>query len=1579
MDNLPTQTQLEPDILQHPIFLFSQQELYSSDRSRTNDKFQHDKTVQAQSLDTKPFNLMQKLYQAIFSNSETNNLKKEFDRLDLPQQAICGGLVVKGDTYIRCVDCDMFPSPSANSIQCTQCFEKSNHDGHRVLFFTKNIDSVGYCDCGDPEMFSPDGYCPKHKSKQLDLKELIDKFPHVILANFRVVIKKIIYKVVSYYEIAQKAQDNTTRVQAFTSANDLLSELLDFCIHCYKEINPAFSVILGTIMREPLEEPYNAVWHNCNDLKAEEITAEVDTSQNHKCKCSLTGNLLRVGNVIKEEEVVKLSRVLAECMKEKTFREFFAVEFTRYAHFLFSQDYYNNQEDQDVINSKLLNMAFQVYFLDDQLLKVVEAGVFPNFLDVMRKAIFNSDAVYPGLMHIAEKVEGIIKLFLNPGNSTSKRLLLYTNLLKDLVEIMTTFQMKYVNETSRRIMILRDEINYEILNYEFSVESSISYALEGSIRIIDKLPKEAQHSIIKNLTKELLTSLDTARAVLGPQLQDDGVSFHPILERMFSYLVRNCTQEMTRSAVEAFIRDLELNPSEVAQNVIEGTLKTLGLVRGLHMRHNFKQGPLWEKYYWIPYGFFESDVLSIQIMSMLIPSEQVFEVLTNNFFSYSNELKNFFKSPKTLPAENLVKDFLQFIIFLMTDELCLLNIRNKDESALYEQDKSNSRLEKMLRKLLANLLLGHYWVDLSSIRDRMILLFFDDHDLDKIIPQITILDEKNHKVRLKEELEQEFDPYLLFKTPFIQNEIASELASNPSRRAKIDFVSGTYDKDYPQHLVDLQINLFQSTLPDFLSLYFRKFPGGPSGLVRPSLRLILLHLQLVADLRNKLDSKAPIESLKRKIEENYMTSEFKDSLEKILGISDYKDCEPCIKTIQSMLAQKIQQPQGGQMVEKMDITEAEHKIEQQEDEAQAKKKIAREKMKKLKEEFAKKQTLFANKLNAEEEETKIEVDAQSPQPLDELMCQHCLRNITPQTEAYGVPIYITFTNNLYDEAEKNIIFDELDYSDLQKLSWWPIISSCNHHYHRECYYSNCLSSLKGNNPLSKLFSNIHEHCCSLCKTLSNSFLCINQSQDKTEQEKAWEQQIFQEEKELSKQFLLPPAQMILVILEKFTSKFVDESLATLPRMNISLHETLQRTHRHLINTISMHRDHQTFGNTFNLYSHFIRATQYDLKVSERQAISSLSFFARLFGQVSSTNIESERLKELQTYPSEFLLDNILFDILFECSQNDDHPKNPQSLLKTHLTVLKEYLTFKMMKIVSQDRNRQAYTAIQEVAQYIQSNSYFKSSLIVELVPVLQRFAFSYLLSCSIISNTVVPKNIIKLFCDKPNYNSTLVYIDELLAGIEALSTFDQLLEESLQKLTSDSAYKSTHTVLMLMIKHGASDITRPSGVVRLAPRIISLPDNLTEFINIYYKRNCSNCNQYSTYLYVCLICERVCCLQFCGSKETGKSGNLNTHARKYHFGSSVFLSIHLNHLVLINTPSNVLDTRRKLYTDDLGQTLNDFRYSDKDILRSLDFRRFTIDEASWQSIKDIARLGSMGREIFNTIRVTLKSHRLNSL
>jgi len=149
------QSLLTPDIFEHPIFSLKEDEMLGP----------LGELIKSLLIPfPQEFNPREKLnmfvgllFASMYERKPIKELKEEFSKLGFESKTICGGFISKEMISFRCLDCEILTN--SMTLICTDCFDKSNHEGHRVLM----IKGSGFCDCGDGDMMKPEAFCPDHK------------------------------------------------------------------------------------------------------------------------------------------------------------------------------------------------------------------------------------------------------------------------------------------------------------------------------------------------------------------------------------------------------------------------------------------------------------------------------------------------------------------------------------------------------------------------------------------------------------------------------------------------------------------------------------------------------------------------------------------------------------------------------------------------------------------------------------------------------------------------------------------------------------------------------------------------------------------------------------------------------------------------------------------------------------------------------------------------------------------------------------------------------------------------------------------------------------------------------------------------------------------------------------------------------------------------------------------------------------------------------------------------------------------------------------------------------------------------
>jgi len=886
---------------------------------------------------------------------ELDALKEEFKRLGLSFDTICGRFIGPDEIYFRCLDCDRFKDVSSSiyALLCSNCFDNSSHEGHRVLMVKKDDNCSATCDCGDHTAFDPSGFCSSHQPKDYCVKETLGKFPQGFLQKILVVLKNAFYGVISLFELSFAANEKIK--EALSALAQLTLEgTLVFCGICSEDINEAFLVVFGELFQSNFIPNYNKVWHFCSDITAEKGVRGIDPANPHECSCTLTGNLLRIANTAEPDVQTRLQKALVECAKESSFKVFLLKEFTKYVHFLYSQTYISDNYD-DVTNSKLLNMKAQLYGSEDLCVEALNSGYFLNLVGVMKKAIHSAAQANHEVYHITSDIRTALIYFLNSKSQTSSLLMKNTGLMSQVLEVLMNFQVKFAYEGKFHIGLFDHQVNYKCINRGLMIEKVISQILEQGIRLISDFPQEERLVLLRKLFQEWLSCFELTKTVLDEELKKNGtVSFHPALERVLASMIRAFTAEFTQEGVRGFFQEAfpGIDVKKLAGRVVEGPLRSLGMVRFLHLVHNFNTGPIWQVYYFSNNLFFEMDILTIQIMATVMEPEVLFETFVDNFFSYDNDMKAFFRNPGVLDPKDdrykqklqLLEDFFHFLIFIMNDETCRLNSKVcKDLNLASGETQLSEKCHEVIERVLVNLLLGHYWVDVPQLKETMKNVLIHHSDADEILHKVAVLE--NKKVRIKDEYQNEFDPYIFYRNPALQSEINHSVQSKAKKDQKVDLVSGKYYKNLPACLKTIQKNIFNSNLPQYLSAFLLNFPAESALLLRPVLKLILTNLKVFEDTWSKASE---CEKLRAKVQEHYLTQAFTNKLAELAQNADYKDCETCIDSIQKLI-------QKFSVKDNQDLTFETKEANPHEDHVAQKKKLAHQRMLQLKEEFMKKQ------------------------------------------------------------------------------------------------------------------------------------------------------------------------------------------------------------------------------------------------------------------------------------------------------------------------------------------------------------------------------------------------------------------------------------------------------------------------------------------------------------------------------------------------------------------------------------------------------------------------------------------------
>jgi len=576
------------------------------------------------------------------------------------QKTVCGKHLTMNDLYFRCFDCDLESTPGMHSLQCLECFEKSDHENHRVLLVKKENPGAATCDCGCPEIFKAEGFCPDHKPQEIDIKQILQEFPAILAERYKLVLKKLLYSIVCLVELGSSFYPSPAFQVLTTIATILLEEVLNFCESSYNEKNGSFRLILGQILQETFLSPYNKLWHTCDDTTGDSEASSLSIRNPHNCTCSILVNLMRIIQRMGTTQQSKLEKILIECSSDPNFKHLLTIEFARNIQYLFCSEFDGTSTfEVDNLNSQLLNMYAQIFIKEETLMETIKLGCFENYIRVMKIAIEKPNKLVTETYHALSHLRLIMTSYFRRNiKSVCDTLIKEMDISGRLLEPLEELEKKFYYEKEINIDIHDHDIDYMAINLSFLVERVANQPLENCIALISQYPEDQKWVLVKRFVPQWYKRFQNTVDANNIKLECLTPTFIASLERIFTWLTISVLGEnITQIALEKFFKDTlpDIEVTQIAENVSESILRILGLVRFIHIIHNFDGGPIYSIYYFLGNVFFETDIVAIQNMSMIIKPERLFEHLIKNFFSYCPELQKFFENPLSLKSDDHFK------------------------------------------------------------------------------------------------------------------------------------------------------------------------------------------------------------------------------------------------------------------------------------------------------------------------------------------------------------------------------------------------------------------------------------------------------------------------------------------------------------------------------------------------------------------------------------------------------------------------------------------------------------------------------------------------------------------------------------------------------------------------------------------------------------------------------------------------------------------------------------------------------------------------------------------------------------
>ena len=282
------------------------------------------------------------LRRSVGSKDYLSKMEKIYEKTD-GTGGVCGATCDNFKFVYYCLDCQQGDS----AIMCPPCFSDSNHQGHRAY---RDTNVGGYCDCGDPALWDPKGYCPDHTGKI----NIDDSWKESKRTEFQQYLIKGLFPIIQVWD--RHSVKPVKHVQ-------ILGLLVkDFIIPALTQMwGISDPVAVKTVIANSLTAPITCVARDCvprlfhrhDDL----LAPKPNNKEREDCRCSLLSLILRFAlqlNTTEENEANPVNEFLSDLCAVPSFKKELSLEYFRHIRFLYNTD----PKRGDITSSDLLDKQF---------------------------------------------------------------------------------------------------------------------------------------------------------------------------------------------------------------------------------------------------------------------------------------------------------------------------------------------------------------------------------------------------------------------------------------------------------------------------------------------------------------------------------------------------------------------------------------------------------------------------------------------------------------------------------------------------------------------------------------------------------------------------------------------------------------------------------------------------------------------------------------------------------------------------------------------------------------------------------------------------------------------------------------------------------------------------------------------------------------------------------------------------------------------------------------------------------------------------------------------------------------------
>ncbi|KAG1697720.1 E3 ubiquitin-protein ligase Ubr3 [Nymphon striatum] len=599
----------------------------------------------------------------------------------------CGLVWTANFVAYRCRTCGISPCMSL----CAECFQKGDHRGHDFNMFRSQ--AGGACDCGDPNVMKPSGFCENHQNKRV---RSIPNAPHDLLCVAEAMFPRILYRFLQYLRDSSKYYDADLLAKAISGGSNFIKFL-----HELSDLGAAMQKVITSVLLNPQE--YQNLDKDMSDFSiaarkkyemAKDSLAITNLEHSYNFVQALRHDLEHETILeellfwtVKYEFPQKLVCFLLNMLPDHTYKEAFTSAFVN--HYGRIASLLCKTKESDALSNHVVHVSVQLFSNDTLSLKMCQTQHLLHTIIISLKGLF-SQILVPGSLTEDSKnfhctvncghrllsqhcywplVSDLTNVFSH--KEIALMFLQDDSLITTWLEILEMLQGMNVNKRE-----LEDHIEFEPNTYYAAFSAEIETSASPLWSLLSHLRDPSTLHLTKNVLNKCTEAIqDWFIAISSDEKQtcDDPLklTFHLPLQRYFSVFV--CVAIKHQGAKLSDIVSVDLWKTLLI-HPLRAQVGFYEIINGLWVRNGIQMKGQAITYIQSKFcnSMVDPDIYLLQLCAMNLEPDFFLSTVVNKFnvaewFTFLPEHANFF-----LDLDQERQMLLGFLTFLAT----IISVRN---------------------------------------------------------------------------------------------------------------------------------------------------------------------------------------------------------------------------------------------------------------------------------------------------------------------------------------------------------------------------------------------------------------------------------------------------------------------------------------------------------------------------------------------------------------------------------------------------------------------------------------------------------------------------------------------------------------------------------------------------------------------------------------------------------------------------------------------------------------------------------------------------------------------------------------